>query len=679
MTEFIYLASLDIRSIGLQIIKSFSILILSINKAQTLYYLFSNNFINQIMSNDFEKYDEEFVSHYVNFLKSLISKLDIITIQFFFHKNFNSFPLCTSALKLYNYPDGMIKNTVRNILLGLLKLRYDPLVDYFCTLPAITYFSFISLSLRDLIIKLNDEIMSNDSTYSGLLSVQDDIIIDILFIQDIFSLNIIKITNILINTLFYYTILPLLAGSIVSVSKPKIAISTALYTITLLFQNITNESFNNCLYSVIFFPKISRKINRYIKNYPKNLYNYFQNWVDQKKASCQNYTEYITSNFSEPFIYSIVSYNTNINGEEVFSDYKEINELKTKIRKIIKESFDLGNPNHYQPVLQEILRPFQRDKIDEMIAYHKTVSIASGVNVGLFNDNYKRHSFTSMMHKLFYKIKIEKQISNNIEEQLCNTNNSENPLLQLHYINNEVRQNILSYLTSKDDSLILLVSLLIYSTQNKNISHELQSYSGLLKADFHSNYNLDTHQILNEVFSNIGRGVNQDDSSTTPVINNSSKDANKSLIVDDDFCLINPESISNKKGTSSTNLGLDNFPTSTESQTQEIIDINQIYDYDLLGETNKPTSNNRQSIGFFQSGNSELAEITDQINSSLLKPGHRTKDLVIDKENVMGFYLNIPKDPIIFDNPFFTRELSEFDQISYDHSIVDALLDVIII
>ncbi len=121
MNEFLHLCGMNNKQINLQIIKSFSVLILNTTNMTTLYYIFSNNFINQIVSNDYERYDDDFLSYYINFLKSLCQKMDQTTIQFFFHKQYNSFPLLQSALKFYNHHDPMVKNTVRNILLTILK------------------------------------------------------------------------------------------------------------------------------------------------------------------------------------------------------------------------------------------------------------------------------------------------------------------------------------------------------------------------------------------------------------------------------------------------------------------------------------------------------------------------------------------------------------------------------
>lgn len=123
MNEFLHLCNMNHKQINLQIIKSFSVLILNTTNMTTLYYLFSNNFINQIISNDYEKYDEDFLSYYINFLKSLVQKMDQTTVQFFFHKQYNSFPLLQSALKFYNHSDPMVKNTVRNIVLTILKSK----------------------------------------------------------------------------------------------------------------------------------------------------------------------------------------------------------------------------------------------------------------------------------------------------------------------------------------------------------------------------------------------------------------------------------------------------------------------------------------------------------------------------------------------------------------------------
>ncbi len=121
LNEFITLIKLKHKPITFEIVKSFSLLINNLKNLTAIYYIFSKNFINQIISLNQDRFDEDFVFYYINFLKSLSLKISTTTIQFFYNEQHNTFPLLNAALKYYNYPDAMIKNTVRNIILTIIK------------------------------------------------------------------------------------------------------------------------------------------------------------------------------------------------------------------------------------------------------------------------------------------------------------------------------------------------------------------------------------------------------------------------------------------------------------------------------------------------------------------------------------------------------------------------------
>ena len=127
MNEFLFLSELKNTAINIAIIQSLSLLILNVSNPMMIYYLFSNNFINHIISNDYECNDD-LVFYYINFMKSLSQKVQIDTIQFFF-RNYD-FPLLQNSLKYYNYNDNMIINTVRNIFLTILKCKYIANVNF---------------------------------------------------------------------------------------------------------------------------------------------------------------------------------------------------------------------------------------------------------------------------------------------------------------------------------------------------------------------------------------------------------------------------------------------------------------------------------------------------------------------------------------------------------------------
>ena len=79
-----YVEDYDINCI---IIQSLSILIVNIVKSKAfLYCILSNNFVNDLLLVDFSKYDDEFFSYYVNFLKSLVMRIDESTFALFFNE-----------------------------------------------------------------------------------------------------------------------------------------------------------------------------------------------------------------------------------------------------------------------------------------------------------------------------------------------------------------------------------------------------------------------------------------------------------------------------------------------------------------------------------------------------------------------------------------------------------------
>ena len=84
MKIFTDLSSLDIYDINFAIIKSFSFLLPNLKNKMSLYYFFSNNFINKIMSKSYINYDQDFFAYFINLLKSLTLRLNEESLEEFF-------------------------------------------------------------------------------------------------------------------------------------------------------------------------------------------------------------------------------------------------------------------------------------------------------------------------------------------------------------------------------------------------------------------------------------------------------------------------------------------------------------------------------------------------------------------------------------------------------------------
>ena len=73
----------------------------------------------------------------------------------------------------------------------------------------------------------------------------------------------------------------------------------------------------------------------------------------------------------------------------------------------------------------------------------------------------------------------------------------------------------MSYFKSKDDSLILLLSLLINTVHKSNISKDVLSWGQLLKASEFLSSESSTNNILKDIFSTINLSEMKKDNNTT--------------------------------------------------------------------------------------------------------------------------------------------------------------------
>ena len=125
--KIILLTKYHNKNINIIIIKNLGILIPSLQDKKILFYFFSHDYMNQIIlniSSTIEEQDNDFLSYYINFLKTIANKLDKSTLSLFFHRENNNFPLLDEASGFFNCQDVMIKNTSRNIFLSIIKLNY---------------------------------------------------------------------------------------------------------------------------------------------------------------------------------------------------------------------------------------------------------------------------------------------------------------------------------------------------------------------------------------------------------------------------------------------------------------------------------------------------------------------------------------------------------------------------
>ncbi|OQV21537.1 putative Protein CLEC16A [Hypsibius exemplaris] len=115
-----------------QVLQLLHILFENISQDTSLYFLLSNNFINQIIECSFDLSDDEILAHYVSLMKILSAKLNPHTIHFFHHEDRSrgredrpdpDFPLFVRALGLFSFPETMVRIAARTVILNVFNVR----------------------------------------------------------------------------------------------------------------------------------------------------------------------------------------------------------------------------------------------------------------------------------------------------------------------------------------------------------------------------------------------------------------------------------------------------------------------------------------------------------------------------------------------------------------------------
>jgi protein CLEC16A len=144
--------------IAKQVLQTLSIIIQNVKSETGIFFLFSNNHINNILEVEFDFDDEEVLGYYVSFLKTISLKLNPRTVQFFFDNKSGqiTFPLYINATRFAHHKEGMVRAAVRTLTLSIYCVE-DPFVQTFIINPPATNF------LHEVSLYLVDQIKVNGS------------------------------------------------------------------------------------------------------------------------------------------------------------------------------------------------------------------------------------------------------------------------------------------------------------------------------------------------------------------------------------------------------------------------------------------------------------------------------------------------------------------------------------
>ncbi|GMI20194.1 hypothetical protein TeGR_g1466 [Tetraparma gracilis] len=119
-----------------QVVQTVSILVQNVRNETSLYYLLSNNYVNELVAIPLQGYTDaaldEFMPTYISFLKALALRLSSspTLFQFFVDElSGSTFPLFTAAVAAASSPyartDSFVRLTALNIVVNVCKIKHD--------------------------------------------------------------------------------------------------------------------------------------------------------------------------------------------------------------------------------------------------------------------------------------------------------------------------------------------------------------------------------------------------------------------------------------------------------------------------------------------------------------------------------------------------------------------------
>lgn len=150
--------------VPLQVLQTLSILIANIRSETAIFYIFSNNYINDLITTNLDFEDDEIIGYYINLLKAISLKFTATTVQFFFDVTEAGvpakFPLYTESIKFIQHSDGMVRSAVRALTLNVYSICDDKVQSFVCSEPHAAFFQNLTDMVVDQCQKLDAELTS---------------------------------------------------------------------------------------------------------------------------------------------------------------------------------------------------------------------------------------------------------------------------------------------------------------------------------------------------------------------------------------------------------------------------------------------------------------------------------------------------------------------------------------
>ncbi|XP_011020066.1 PREDICTED: uncharacterized protein LOC105122565 isoform X5 [Populus euphratica] len=265
MGEFVRILKVSrIASISLQLLQTMSIMIQNLKSECAIYYIFSNEHINFLITYMFDFRNEELLSYYISFLRAISGKLDKKTISLLVktqNEEVVSFPLYVEAIRFASHEESMVRTAVRALTLNVYHVGDESVNRLVAKAPHADYFSNLLTVFQKQCIYLNgmvSETLKNpdSDTTTAILNVVDEIEDNLYYISDVISAGIPEVGRLITANILQLLIFPLLLPSLLldAVDDIQIGAITSLYLLCCILRLVKIKDLANTIAASLFCP-----------------------------------------------------------------------------------------------------------------------------------------------------------------------------------------------------------------------------------------------------------------------------------------------------------------------------------------------------------------------------------------------------------------------------------------
>lgn len=269
--------------VSVQLLQTMSIMIQNLKSDHSIYYLFSNEHINFLITYPFDFRNEELLSYYISFLRAISGKLNKNTISLLVKtekEEIVSFPLYVEGIRFAFHEEGMIRTAVRALTLNIYHVGDVYVNKYIASTPHDAYFVNFVKFFREHCISLNGlispttENQGPEST-STILSAVDEIEDNLYYLSDVVSAGIPDVGTLITDSMLKLLVFPLLLPSLrIEVSNGmKFSSVTSLYLLVCMLRILKIKDLANTVAAALIcsidplLPSSEAKVNGFMDDH----------------------------------------------------------------------------------------------------------------------------------------------------------------------------------------------------------------------------------------------------------------------------------------------------------------------------------------------------------------------------------------------------------------------------